>query len=181
MSSATQKPDENVMADDEREEREERQERAEIEYRSPSTKATSAGGGFFHIYKSGQGYWTRMGTAAGAALVAIFTAMFIYEDLRPRIPFLRDNPSVALGLAIGVLAVSAILIFWLVNRPNTADFLIATDSEMKKVNWTSKKDLIGSTRIVILFMFLIATLLFGIDIVFGYLFYFLKVLKNPPF
>jgi preprotein translocase SecE subunit len=145
------------------------------------SRQPSEGGGFFHIYKSGQGYWTRMGTAAGAGLVAIFTAMFVYEDLRPRIPFLRDNPSAAVGIAVGVLAVSALVIFWLINRANTADFLIATDSEMKKVNWTSKKDLIGSTRIVILFMFLIATLLFGIDIVFGYVFYWLGVLKNPPF
>jgi hypothetical protein len=30
-------------------------------------------------------------------------------------------------------------------------------------------------------MFLIAGLLFGIDIVFGYVFYWMGVLKNPPF
>ena len=142
---------------------------------------TGGGGGFFHIYKSGQGYWTRMGTAMGAGLVAIFTTHFIYVDLRPRIPYLREHPSVAMGIALGFLALAAVLIFWFINKPNTADFLIATDSEMKKVNWTSRKDLIGSTRVVIIFMFLIAGLLFGIDIVFGYVFYWLGVLKNPPF
>jgi preprotein translocase subunit SecE len=142
---------------------------------------TGGGGGFFHIYKSGQGYWTRMGTAMGAGLVAIFTTHFIYVDLRPRIPYLREHPSVAMGIALGFLALAAVLIFYFINKPNTADFLIATDSEMKKVNWTSRKDLIGSTRVVIIFMFLIAGLLFGIDIVFGYVFYWLGVLKNPPF
>ena len=34
----------------------------------PAPAAQQAdGGGFFHIYKKGQGYWTRMGTAVGAA------------------------------------------------------------------------------------------------------------------
>ena len=52
---------------------------------------------------------------------------------------------------------------------------------MKKVNWTSRRELIGSTKVVIIFMFLIAFLLFAFDIVFGYLFYFLNVLKSKPF
>jgi preprotein translocase SecE subunit len=186
MSAATQKPDENAMADDERDERDDRPESdndrgQQPEYRAPSTKAGATDAGFFHIYKSGQGYWTRMGTVAGAGLVAIFTTMFIYNDLRPRIPYLRDNPKVALGIALAFLAVAGLAIFWFVNRPRTADFLIATDSEMKKVNWTSRKELLGSTRIVILFMFLIAGLLFGIDIAFGYVFYWMGILKNPPF
>ena len=46
------------------------------------------------------------------------------------------------------------------NKPSNVDFLIATDSEMKKVNWTSRKELIGSTKVVIIFMFLIALFLF---------------------
>ena len=191
MSAATQKPDENAMADDERDERDDRPEsdngadegggKQPVEYRAPSTKAGTADAGFFHIYKSGQGYWTRMGTVAGAGLIAIFTAMFIYQDLRPRIPLFRDHPPVAMGFALGFLALAALVTFWFVNRPRTADFLIATDSEMKKVNWTSRKELLGSTRIVILFMFLIAGLLFGVDVMFGYVFYWMGILKNPPF
>lgn len=181
------------MADDERNERDDRPETDDRKARDLTAapggggkgvdfrRASDDGGGFFHIYKSGQGYWTRMGTVAGAGLVAIFTTMFVYQDLRPRIPYLRDHPPVALGIALTVLAVFALAIFWFVNRPRTADFLIATDSEMKKVNWTSRKELLGSTRIVILFMFIIAGLLFGIDIVFGYVFYWMGVLKNPPF
>jgi preprotein translocase subunit SecE len=69
----------------------------------------------------------------------------------------------------------------MMNKPNNADFLIATDSEMKKVNWTSRRELFGSTKVVIIFMFLIAFLLFAFDIIFGYLFYFLDVLKTKPF
>ena len=58
------------------------------------------------------------------------------------------------------------------NKPANVDFLIATDSEMKKVNWTSRKELIGSTQVVIMFMFLIALFLFAVDEVWGWLMYF---------
>jgi len=51
---------------------------------------------------------------------------------------------------------------------------------MKKVNWTSKADLIGSTKVVVIFMFMITALLFVFDILFGYVFYLLNVLKQPP-
>ena len=40
------------------------------------------------------------------------------------------------------------------NKPSNVDFLIATDSEMKKVNWTTKGELFGSTRVVVV-LFLI--------------------------
>ena len=55
----------------------------------------------------------------------------------------------------------------MMNKPKNVDFLVATDSEMKKVNWTSRKELIGSTEIVIIFMFLIAFFLFAVDWIFG--------------
>jgi len=77
--------------------------------------------------------------------------------------------------------VYAVLGFHLINRPTNVDFLIATDSEMKKVNWTSKKDLVGSTRVVILFMFVVAVLLFIYDLFFHTIFYLIGVLKTPPF
>jgi preprotein translocase SecE subunit len=188
MPSATEKPDEKAMAEEaasaggaeDRHEREEdqREARQPLEYRAPSTKM---GGGFFHLYKSGQGYWTRMGTAGGAALVGLLMANFIYSDLAGRIDYLQKHRGIALAIAVGFLVVYGLLVWWYINRPTIADFLIATDSEMKKVNWTSRKELFGSTKIVIIFMFLIAFMLFAIDIIFGYVFYWFHVLKNPPF
>jgi len=181
MPSATEKPDEKAMAEAEDSGGAEqlREERHPVDYRAPSTP--SARGGFFHIYKSGQGYWTRMGTIAGAGLIGVLSAHFVYADLRPRVPFLEAHHSWALAVSLIFLAIYGLLVFWFTNKPGTVDFLIATDSEMKKVNWTSRKDLLGSTRVVILFMFLIAFLLFAIDIIFGYVFYWLTILKNPPF
>ncbi len=79
------------------------------------------------------------------------------------------------------LAVFALLVFRLINRPKVVDFLIATDSEMKKVNWTTRAELIGSTKVVIIFMILIGVILFTFDTIFGYFFHVINVLKFGPF
>jgi preprotein translocase SecE subunit len=50
---------------------------------------------------------------------------------------------------------------------------------MKKVNWTSRRELIGSTKVVILFMFAIAVLLFALDLLFNTVFYYLHILQVP--
>ena len=84
-------------------------------------------------------------------------------------------------MAVAFFVLFAALVWRVTNKPSNVDFLIATDSEMKKVNWTSRKELIGSTKVVIVFMFLIAIFLFAVDILFGYLFHVIGVLKNSPF
>jgi preprotein translocase subunit SecE len=151
----------------------------------PPPREEEAGRGFFHIYKPGQGYWTRMGTVLGALLIGGLTVNFLYHHMPIWVQGAGVAPAKAKEVTIGVIAalfaVFALLVFWLINKPTNADFLIATDSEMKKVNWTSRKELIGSTKVVILFMFLIAFMLFAFDIVFGYLFYAIGVLKSKPF
>jgi len=81
-----------------------------------------------------------------------------------------------ISAAVVVLG-GAALTHLLINKPKNADFLIATDSEMRKVNWTSRAELIGSTKVVIGFMFFIAFLLFAMDITFAYLFHLMKVLQ----
>lgn len=174
------------------------------ERQSPQPRKTerSKESGFFSIYKKGQGYWTRMGTAIGAAFITLMLVVFIYREMpswiRPMFEpaGLRSLPVEEQAIATehalsrasmttnitaaAVLAGMSLLSWYLMNKQSNADFLIATDSEMKKVNWTSRKELIGSTKVVILFMFLIAILLFVIDILFGYLFYGITVLKSPP-
>jgi preprotein translocase subunit SecE len=67
------------------------------------------------------------------------------------------------------------------NKPSHVDFLIATDSEMKKVNWTTRAELMGSTKVVIFFVLLISAFLFMLDVIFGYFFQLIKVLEFGPF
>ncbi len=145
----------------------------------PPAAVRVGGGGFFSIYKKGQGYWTRMGTAIGAALLGVLITWQIYAQV-PR--FFADTARgqrVALVIAAVFAVVYAFIAWRLMNKPANVDFLIATDSEMKKVNWTSRRELIGSTKVVILFMFAIAIILFVLDLLFNTVFYSIRVLNIP--
>jgi preprotein translocase SecE subunit len=176
--------------------------------------------GFLRPYKPGQGFWTRLGTGLGAALIILFTVYFLYSRLptwirtdssatltEQQLEELRADPAVrvysadaveggfdvawetallhrsSMGLYILLTVATiglALLAWWLINRQKHAEFLIATDGEMKKVNWTSRRELIGSTKVVVFFMFFIAAVLFFYDVVFGYFFFMLDVLKIAP-
>jgi preprotein translocase subunit SecE len=140
--------------------------------------------GYFTIYKRGQGYATRMGTIAGAAILAAVTAYFLYNYLPTWLPTTWPVPlrtKITYCAVTGVILLVGLITFIITNRPNIVDFLIATDSEMKKVNWTTRAELIGSTKVVILFVVLICIILFAYDTFFGYVFYLFKVLQFGPF
>lgn len=135
---------------------------------------------FFEVYKRGQGYYTRMGTAVGGGVLILAGARFLFHQL----VFESDAPWtlwVQTGIPVSVIVGLGVLLYWLagVNR-KSCDFMIATEGEMKKVSWSSKRELIGSTKVVILFSILIAALLFVVDILFMLLFGAIKVLKVAP-
>jgi preprotein translocase SecE subunit len=138
-----------------------------------------------------------MGTAIGIAILAVFTAYNIFIDLPSLLPAPQIDPTlpltkqadlanstqalhfrIALGMAVAVLLGISLVGFWISNKPSNVEFLIATDSEMKKVNWTSRRDLIASTKIVIIFMFAVCIFLFAVDLLFNFLFYHMHVLKS---
>lgn len=186
MPPETKEQTEAAAGDDERDEKPRTEvAKAKPDYATPA--ARPSGTGFFTIYKKGQGYWTRMGTAIGAALIGALTAYNIYVYLPVLLAFETTVEGqararqVGMASAVGFFLVYAFFAWRMMNKASNVDFLIATDSEMKKVNWTSRKDLIGSTKVVIVFMFLIALFLFLIDILFSYFFYLIGVLKHSPF
>jgi preprotein translocase SecE subunit len=118
----------------------------------------------FKIYKVTQGRYTRSLTFAGVMLIAVSGAYVLRRQLYAVTPYMQYGIPSLVVVLIGLLA------FWMVNRPGSADFLIATEGEMKKVAWSGKKEVIGSTKVVIVTTVMIALLLFGVDILFGALF-----------
>lgn len=62
-------------------------------------------------------------------------------------------------------------------RQSSVEFLISTDMEMKKVNWSTRKDILNSTWVVVGASFLLAAVLFGIDIAFQQFFQWIGVLQ----
>ena len=132
---------------------------------------------FLDIYKRNQGYYTRVGTAVGAGILILAGANFAWNELSFETNA-RWTSWVQIGVVLGILVVCGTLLWWVVgvNR-TTADFMIATEGEMKKVNWSTKREVIGSTKVVIVFTILLAILLAVVDLAFRYLFRTIGVLK----
>ncbi len=140
--------------------------------RKPSSVA--GGPGFFAVYKPGQGYYTRLGTAIGGGAVVVFGANYLYGQLG------RFSPAVTLGVPSILLAVLGVVLFWIVgSNRKTNDFFIATEGEMKKVSWSTKKEVIGSTKVVLAFTFMMALFLFVVDGAFIVIFSTAVVLQMP--
>ncbi len=83
------------------------------------------------------------------------------------------------GIAGALLILTAFGVFWFAgfNR-KSVDFLVATDGEMKKVHWTTAREIRGSTIVVIVAAFMIAGILYGIDQIFAGLFRLIGVLET---
>ena len=129
------------------------------------------------VYKPGQGYWTRMLSAIGFGMVCLATIAWIWRELGP---ILTEDIRLYVqgGTAVLLVAISGLVLFRLIgSSKKIVDFMIATEAEMKKVNWPSRKVIIGLTWVVIVGTFLLAGLLFVIDIGFSSFFTKIGILK----
>ncbi len=125
----------------------------------------------FEIYKRGQGRYTRTITFAAGAVIAAAIAYYVSEQLRGLAVYY------VYGIPVAIFAGISLLTFWIVNRPRSADFMIATEGEMKKVSWSSRKEIIGGTKVVIATTFILAIMLLAVDMAFGFFFKAIGVLK----
>ena len=129
------------------------------------------------IYKNGQGYWTRMISAAGFGHLLAQGTFWIWSKLGSG--GTATQKYVAGSLALAFLAVLGGLAFWLLGRNvRTVDFLVATEAEMKKVNWSTRREVMGSTGVVITTMFAIAIFCFVCDRAFAWGFLQIGVLDS---
>jgi len=126
----------------------------------------------FDIYKRGQGRYTRLWSAFGLWLVIALGCYQLYNLLEAGVPGLSRRAIlwVATMVPAGLFVASGLLIFWLVNKPSVADFMIAAEGEIKKVSWSSRKEIAVSTFIVIVVVVLMAVLLGSTDFIFFHLF-----------
>ena len=125
----------------------------------------------FEIYKRGQGKYTRLCSGFGVAIIAGLGCFQLYKKLQATNLGLWAETMVPAGLFVAL----GLLIFWLVNKPSIADFMIAAEGEMKKVSWSSRKEIAVSTFIVIVLVILLASFLgvtdLGFQMFFEYLLY----------
>ena len=115
------------------------------------------------IYKQGQGYWTRMLTALATGMLVLAGVVWLWQKLDvyqwDKIIFVQA------GLAVVIIAVFGTIVFrWVGVKPKSVDFMIATEGEMKKVNWPTRKEVVGSTWVVICCVFLLVAVLLFADV-----------------
>ena len=132
----------------------------------------------FTIYKRGQGKYTRLCSAFAGAIVAALGCWRLYLTLEAA-NLWGISQKVHLWIETlvpaGLFVVFALFISWLMNKSSIADFMIAAESEMKKVSWSSKQEIAVSTLIVIVVVVLMALLLGATDVIFNWFFTWLLV------
>lgn len=77
-------------------------------------------------------------------------------------------PDLQYTIPLILLAVSLWFAWRVVNYPTFADFLIATEAEINKVSWTSRRALIRDTIVVMVSLFLMTAFLFVVDMFWGW-------------
>jgi len=83
------------------------------------------------------------------------------------------------GVAIITFAVFGFTGYYLLGRKaKLVDFMIATEGEMRKVNWSTKREIVGSTILVILLTLFIALFCQAADLLFSWFFQSIDVLKS---
>ena len=122
------------------------------------------------IYKPGQGYWTRVLSAVGAGVVVCVLLAWILNELAGGVDDEKTRRIVQSIVAVVMLGGFGGIGYWVMNKPRIGDFLIATDSEMRKVNWPGRREIVGSTWVVICGTLLMAALLWVVDLGFAWLF-----------
>lgn len=140
-----------------------------------------AGGSPFRIYKTGQGAYVRWGSAGGAAVISIAGVAFLADQLT-RFSFGGGQlaQTIQTLIPVAVLAALAYLIFRYIGQNHTVvDFMIATEGEMRKVNWSTRKQVLGHTKVVIFTVFALGIILFLVDLIFILFFTAIGVLRIP--
>lgn len=155
-------------------------------------------------YKGSQGLRVRRGTMVG--VLAVFICGIItmathntlvnvgYEAVpgEPKsfvnhwalgVPFTGAHLVLLRDVRFTLPALLAVIGLWLafriVNYPTFADFLIATEAEMNKVSWATRKRLWQDTVVVLVTVILMTVFLMLVDIMWGFVLTRVGVLERP--
>jgi preprotein translocase subunit SecE len=125
------------------------------------------------IYKPGQGKYTRLWAGFVVGLIVALGCWRLYRMLDT---WFRESIVVVTVVPVVVFVALGVLIYWLLNKASVADFLIAAEGELKKVSWSSRREIAVSTVVVIVVVVGMAVLLGVTDLIFTLVF---KALLHP--
>jgi preprotein translocase subunit SecE len=122
----------------------------------------------FGIYKSNQGRMVRQFTFFAVVVVAAFGCLTLANG--PMMPYAK---TIQVGVPAVVWLVCCWVAFRVVNYPRFADFLVSVESELEKVTWPGRQEVLQATVVVLCTMFFLGLFLFLIDLVWTWLFSFI--------
>ena len=128
-----------------------------------------------NIYKRNQGKYTRVTTFVAVRVLGAWGCHSLTGKL-----YYLDSAYLQFGIPLMIFVALGFLMFLIVNRPKTTDFFISTEGEMKKVSWSTRKEIIASTKVVIITVIIMAVLLTAVDMGFRSFFEIIGVLKVAP-
>lgn len=153
-------------------------------------------------YKQNQGLRVRRATmlgllvilGAGVFVLHAHSTLYVPSPPAPpawvlHVPFTNWQIPILPDVEITLPIILAALAFWvsfrIVNWPIFADFLIATEAEVNKISWASRKSVVQDTIVVLATVFLLTVFLFFTDLLWGWVLSrsfinVLRVTQNQP-
>jgi len=122
----------------------------------------------FGIYKSNQGRMVRQFTFFAVAIVAAFGCITLSNG-----PLMTTVKSVQVGVPLAIWLVVCWIAFRVVNIAKFADFLVSVESELEKVTWPTRQEVVQATIVVICTMVFLGLFLFLIDLLWTWVFSFI--------
>jgi len=128
-------------------------------------------------YKKDQGRMARMAVFWSLTVLLFYGATSLREELAarwepmrgplvsafPAIPILNIQLTAAFLIALVFFAGGWFALTRWLERPKSADLLIETETELRKVTWPSGQEVVNSSVIVILFVLFLMGFLAGAD------------------
>jgi preprotein translocase SecE subunit len=132
-----------------------------------------------HQYKRSLGVRVRRLTilgvllVGGSGVVSLSAHGLVPDTWTLSMPFGWQPLVVMPGAKLGVLTLIVVVTLWLafraVNVPDFAEFLIATEAEMNKVSWSTRKRLAQDTVVVLVTTVIMTLFLLVVDLFWGWL------------
>ena len=132
-------------------------------------------------YKRSQGLKVRRLTMLGILIITLSGVWALYQgasligigDWELAMPFGLQSmlvlPDVRFSLPLVLAGLSLWFTYRVVNVPAFGDFLIATEAEINKVSWSTRKQLVRDTITVLITVVLLAVFLMFVDLFWGWL------------
>ena len=136
----------------------------------------------FEVYKPNQGVYARAIAGVGGGIMAVYGGYWMYS-LLVELPLISSKLPSILGIELTWGLFGGAIVFGILGgtialittgadvgikkldgfTTSSVDFLMETETELKKVSWPSREELTGSTFVVIFVTIILGIYIVGVD------------------